>query len=43
MFQQKTSISGHYFEDVPLSRILTIENKVKQIPPRPDNTRAGTK
>lgn len=33
----------NYFEDVPLSRILTIENKVKQMPPRPANTRAGTK
>lgn len=28
---------------MPLSRILTIENKQKQIAPNPTNTRAGTK
>ena len=29
--------------DVPLSRMLTMENSVKQMPPNPANTRAGTK
>ena len=32
-----------YFEDVPLSRILTIEKRVKQMAPKPANTRAGIK
>ena len=32
-----------YLEDVPLSNILTIENSVKQIAPRPTKTRAGMK
>lgn len=32
-----------YLEEVPLSKILTIENKVKQIAPNPANTRAGIK
>ena len=30
-------------DDVPLSRILTIENRVKQMAPKPVNTRAGIK
>ena len=29
--------------DVPLSRMLTMENNVKQMPPKPASTRAGTK
>ena len=33
----------HLFEDVPLSRILTIEKRVKQMAPKPANTRAGIK
>lgn len=33
----------HHFEDVPLSRMLTMENKVKQMPPKPAKTLAGTK
>lgn len=33
----------HYLDDVPLSRILTIENRVKQMAPKPVNTRAGIK
>ena len=32
-----------YLDDVTLSNILTIENSVKQIAPRPTKTRAGMK
>ena len=35
-------ISGYPFE-VPLSSMLTMEKSVKQIPPNPASTRAGTK
>ena len=30
-----------YLEEVPLSKMLTMENNVKQIAPSPANTRAG--
>ena len=32
-----------YFFEVPLSNILTIEKRQKQMAPKPTNTRAGTK
>lgn len=32
-----------HLEDVPLSKILTMEKRVKQIAPKPVNTRAGMK
>ena len=40
--EAEINLSGSLYFEVPLSRMLTIENSVKQMPPSPANTRAGT-
>lgn len=40
VFDTHTGMEAH-LEEVPLSKMLTMENNVKQIAPNPANTRAG--